>query len=129
MSIKQIAAHFEALGGGVKVRREGWRLWITFCDNHAISFVPMHTSGANAINYFDFTVSVPGCHDAYDGALGFTYRCSHHTTPTVWSSDQEEQYRLPSLMSPSGRYVRDAGCAHEDQFGEDRLLGGMFAQQ
>jgi len=82
--VEKLAAQFAKLGDDANVTGHGLRMWISFCDNHVISFSPAHTSGANWTNYFGFTVSVPGCHEDYDGALGFTYRCSHRENPTLW---------------------------------------------
>ena len=72
-------------------------------------------------------VSVPGCHDAYGGVLGQTYRCEyvHGQKPFVWSHAQEESFRVASLATPSGAYSATADCAHEDEFqGKQPFTGG-----
>ena len=71
-------------------------------------------------------MSVPGCHDAYGGALGQTYRCEyvHGQKPFVWSSAQEESFRVASLATPSGAYSATADCMHEDEFQGQPFTGG-----
>lgn len=126
----EIATQFARLGGGVTVTRQGFRLWLSFCGNHVISMTPMHTTpraGNHSMNFFDFSLSVPGCHDSYGGALGHTYTCAHRANPKPWSSSLEETYRLASLDSQSGTYSAHATCEREDAFGNVQLDGGMKA--
>lgn len=119
----RIAEQFNKLNATVKVDR--WQMIITFCNNHVVTITSMHTVDG-ALNFLDFTVSVPGCHDSYGGALGHTYECAYALGKKKfeWSMEREESFQIKTLVTPSGTYSKDAECAHEDEFGSKELLGG-----
>ena len=80
---------------------------------HMISSSLVRADGS-AYNYQDVEIVAPGCHDAYDGALGQTYKCKYADgEPFVWSHEQEESFRLPTLFTPSGSYSVEAACDAE----------------
>jgi len=57
----------------------------------------MHADGS-PYNYYDVEIDAPGCRDAYDGALGQTYKCKYtdgDAEAFAWSHGQEETFRLP----------------------------------
>jgi len=63
--------------------------------------------------YYNVEFVAPDCHDAYDGALGQTYKCRYAIGgPEVfaWSNDQEEAFRVPDMFTPSGSYLAKALC-------------------
>lgn len=124
----EIAAHFKALNATAQVK--GSHLTVVLCDNHVIRVEARHTVGEDGQNYLNVAVEVPGCHDAYDGALGHTFQCAHvlHTRPFEWSAAREEAFRVDGLQSRSGAYRDDALCAREDEYANGDalfLLGGM----
>jgi len=51
---------------------------------------------SKTIYYLDLAVSVPGCDDTLDGALGRLYRCQP-VSPFL-SNTQEEEFRVPELL-------------------------------
>jgi hypothetical protein len=78
-------------------------------------------------------VRVPGCHDAFGGALGSTYQCQYvhvqHRKTFDWSAEREETFRIANLSAPSGTYGAGADCAHEDEYGELFLESGIGRQR
>jgi len=123
-----IAQHFAALNATVRFHGH-WAATITFCATHSITLSTMHTLKDTPINYFDVAVRVPGCHDAFGGALGSTYQCQYvqHRKTFDWSAEREETFRVANLSAPSGTYSAGADCAHEDEYGELFLESGGSA--
>jgi hypothetical protein len=70
----ELIAHFEALGAKVNIDTPKWIITIELCAQHTISFATRHSDG---INFLNFEMRVPGCHDAYGGLLGQTYQCKY----------------------------------------------------
>jgi hypothetical protein len=52
------------------------------------------------------------CHDAYDGALGQSYKCKYVSGDEVfsWSHAQEKKYRVPVLFTPMENFRVDTPC-------------------
>ena len=127
----EIFKHFGSSGANVTFNGK-WSMSVTFCANHVVTLTAMHSDvpynvDGTALNYFDVAFSVPGCHDAYGGALGATYQCRYVLNKTPfgeWTREREESFRVASLTSPSAHYSQRADCAHEDEFGSDSILGG-----
>ena len=51
---------------------------------HTVTITQMHTTNPSLMpadgspyNYYDVEIVSPGCPDAYDGALGQTYKCTY----------------------------------------------------
>ena len=112
--------------GGKLLRFRPWEVTLGLCPGHRITIRQMHTTEAERqlwhadgrpFYYLDVEVVVPGCHDAYDGALGQTYQCKYAGADAeafAWSHEQEETFRLPTLFTPSGSYSADeASCNAE----------------
>jgi hypothetical protein len=104
--------------GGALLEWHPWLARIALCPGHTVSITHMHTTNPRLMhadgspyNYYDVEIVSPGCHDAYDGALGQTYKCKYADgEPFVWSHGQEESFRLPTLFTPSGSYSVEAAC-------------------
>jgi len=71
----------------------------------------------HTVYYLDVAFVMPGCHDEVDGALGQLYHCGDAMKKFDWTSEWEERFRVPSLVSPSGAFqVGGAQCeAHSAQ--------------
>ncbi|MBT9557514.1 MAG: hypothetical protein IV100_15845, partial [Myxococcales bacterium] len=63
----ELTEFFESLGATVEFH--GPSMTVEFCNDHVATFAAMHTLHGAKINYLDVAISVPGCHDAYGGAL------------------------------------------------------------
>jgi hypothetical protein len=85
------------------------------------------THHSNDINYLNFEVSVPGCHDAYGGLLGQTYQCKYAHEKFEWSREREEAFRVATLETASATYSPLAECAHEDEYRGEAIRGGSFS--
>lgn len=99
-------------------------LTMTLCGgDHVLTFAAH--SDTKLIKYLNFAISVPGCHDNYDGALGVSYRCKFvlKHAPFVWSSAREETFRVKAINAPSGQFSSHAQCALEDEVQGGRLHG------
>lgn len=107
--------------GGTLLEWHPWFARVALCPGHTVSIMQMHMissslvrADGSAYNYQDVEIVAPGCHDAYDGALGQTYKCKYADgEPFVWSHEQEESFRLPTLFTPSGSYSVEAACDAE----------------
>ena len=67
----------------------------------------MHADGS-LHNYYDVEIVSPGCHDAYDGALGQTYQCKYgggEAEAFAWSHGQEDAFLTLTLVLSRG-FVR-----------------------
>ena len=78
---------------------------LQLCSGHAVTV-------RNKQYYLDIAMAVPGGHDAYDGALGQTFQCKYVVDHEdfVWSSAQEESFRLPNIFTPSGAFEVNSTC-------------------
>lgn len=107
--------------GGTLLDWSSYHAKLALCPGHTVSITQMHTTDSSLLradgspyNYYDVEIVSPGCHDAYDGALGQTYKCKYADgEPFVWSHGQEEFFRLPTLFTPSGSYSVEAACDDE----------------
>ena len=63
-------------------------------------------------NYLDVDVVAHSCDDAFDGALGQTYKCTYvsGSQEFKWSHDQEDGFWVPSLFSHHRVAFRDSAC-------------------
>ena len=116
-----LEARLERVGGQL-LGFQPWQVTLGLCAGQRVVIRQKHTTEAEKelwhadgrpFYYLDVEVAVPGCHDAYDGALGQTYQCKYvqNNDPFVWSHEQEEAFRLPEgLLSPSGAFEVDAAC-------------------
>ena len=107
--------------GGALLEWHPWLARVALCPGHTVSITQMHMTSPSlmradgfAYYYLDVEIVAPGCHDAYDGALGQTYKCKYADgEPFVWFHGQEESFRLPTLFTPSGSYSVEAACDAE----------------
>jgi hypothetical protein len=120
----ELIAHFEALGAKVSIDTHKWTITIELCAQHTIVFATHHSDG---INYLNFEVSVPGCHDAYGGLLGQTYQCKYAHEKFEWSREREEAFRVATLETASDLYAPLAECAHEDEYRGEAIRGSSFS--
>jgi hypothetical protein len=123
-SSAELIAHFEALGAKVNIDTPNWIITIELCAQHTISFATRHSDG---INFLNFEVRVPGCHNAYGGLLGQTYQCKYAHEKFEWSREREEAFRVATLETASGMYSPLATCAHEDEYRGEAIRGGSFS--
>jgi hypothetical protein len=105
-SVKLIA-HFEALGAKVNIDTANWIITIELCAQHTIVFATRHSDN---INFLNFKVRVPGCHNAYDGLLGQTYQCKYAHNKFEWSREREAAFRVATLETASATYSPVAVC-------------------
>jgi hypothetical protein len=106
--------------GGALLDWSSYHAKLALCSGHTVSLTQMHMTDSwlmradgSPYNYYDVEIVSPGCHDAYDGALGQTYKCKYadeEAEAFVWSHEQEETFRLPTLFTPSGSYSAQASC-------------------
>jgi hypothetical protein len=117
----ELIAHFEALGAKVHIDVPNWIITIELCAHHTIVFSTRHSGN---INFLNFALRVPGCHDAYGGLLGQTYQCKYAHEKFDWSRELEAAFRVPTLTTPSGSFSPLRECAHEDEYGpnKDKML-------
>jgi hypothetical protein len=120
----ELIAHFEALGAKVSIDTHKWTITIELCAQHTIVFTTYHS---NDINYLNFAVNVPGCHDAYGGLLGQTYQCKYASEQFEWSREREEAFRVATLTTASATYSPLATCTHEDEYRGEAIRGGSFS--
>lgn len=72
---------------------------------------------------------VPGCHSAYGGLLGQTYKCKWAKEKFQWSLDQEDAFLVPTLETPSdSNYSATTECARENEY-EGAPLSGATNHQ
>jgi hypothetical protein len=109
--------------GGQLLSFQPWEVTLGLCSGQRVTIRQKHTTEAEhelwhadgrPFYYLDVEVAVPGCHDAYDGVLGQTYRCKYvrDGASFAWSHEQEAAFRLPGdlLNHPSGSFAVDAPC-------------------
>jgi len=94
---------------------------LSLCPGHTVSIAQMHTGAAwlmhadgSPYKYYDAKITAYCCHDAYDGALGQTYKCKYAGSGSeafAWSQVQEVAFHLPTLFTASGSYSAEAHCA------------------
>jgi hypothetical protein len=123
-SSAELVTHFESLGGKVNIDTPNWIITIELCAQHTISFATRNSDG---INFLNFEMRVPGCHDAYGGLLGQTYQCKYASEKFEWSREREEAFRVATLETASGMYAPLAECAHEDEYRGEAIRGGSFS--
>jgi hypothetical protein len=85
------------------------------------------TRHSGNINFLNFEVRVPGCHNAYGGLLGQTYQCKYASEKFEWSREREEAFRVATLETASGMYSPVATCAHEDEYRGEAIRGGSYS--
>jgi hypothetical protein len=120
----ELIAHFEALGAKVNIDTPNWIITIELCSQHTISFATRHSDN---INFLNFAVRVPGCHNAYGGLLGQTYQCKYASEKFEWLREREEAFRVATLETASGMYSPLAECAQEDEYRGEAIRGGSFS--
>jgi hypothetical protein len=123
-SSAELVTHFESLGAKVNIDEPNWIITIELCAQHTISFATRHSDG---INFLNFEMRVPGCHDAYGGLLGQTYQCKYAHEKFEWSREREEAFRVATLETASAMYSPLATCAHEDEYRGEAIRGGSFS--
>ena len=96
-----------------------WQIKMELCPGHLITVSQMHTTepwlthaNGDPWYYLDVDITVPGCDDSYEGALGQTYKCEYVSGKTdfVWSHAQEESFRIPNLSAPTKPFQVDSIC-------------------
>lgn len=92
---------------GVKVLRSAWnRTEIELCPGHVLTIARKFSV------YINIDVSVPGCHDSYNGILGQMFQCKfiNGQETFVWSPAQEETFRIPGIFAATGAFLPNATC-------------------
>jgi hypothetical protein len=120
----ELIAHFEALGAKVNIDAPNWTITIELCAQHTIIFSTHHSDN---INFLNFEMRVPGCHDAYGGLLGQTYQCKYAHEKFEWSREREEAFRVATLETASDLYAPLGECAHEDEYRGEAIRGSSFS--
>jgi hypothetical protein len=116
---EELTTMFESVGATVEFHR-GTTMTLTFCDNHVLALTTRHSAhqyNHHLVNFFDVSVTVPGCHDDFDGALGTTYHCEFalgHTPFGRWTREREETFRIANLTTSTGAYSPKAKCPHHN---------------
>lgn len=111
----ELTTMFESVGATIEFHR-GTTMTVTFCDDHVLALTTRHTAHQfhnHSLNFFDVSVTVPGCHDDFDGPLGITYHCEFalgHTPFGRWTREREETFRIADLTTPTGAYSSKAKC-------------------
>ena len=115
--------------GGALLDWSSYRAKLALCPGYTVSFSQMHTTDPSLMradgspyNYYDVEIVAPDCHDAYDGALGQTYKCKYGRGQEkfVWSRTQEESFRIPTLFTPTGAFAVDSPCHEENSRTNDQ---------
>jgi hypothetical protein len=114
--------------GGKVLSWSPWKVKMEMCPGQIITISQMHTiepwlshGNGDPWFYLDVEVNVPNCDDSYDGALGQTYKCEYVSGEKqfVWSHDQEESFRLPTLSAPTAPFQVDSTCPDKISYDED----------
>jgi hypothetical protein len=119
----ELVAHFEALGAKVNIDEPNWIITIELCAGHTIMFATRHSDN---INFLNFDMRVPGCHNAYGGLLGQTFQCKYASEKFEWSREREEAFRVATLTA-SDTYSPVAKCTHQDEYRGEAIRGGSFS--
>ena len=105
--------------GGKLLSWSSWKTVIQLGPHQHLTISQMHTTepwlthaDGRPWYYLDVSITVPGCHDSYDGALGQTYKCKYLSGEETfeWSHTQEESFRIPTLSTPTGPFQIDSVC-------------------
>jgi hypothetical protein len=123
-SSAELVAHFEALGAKVNIDEPNWIITIELCAGHTIMFATRHSDN---INFLNFDMRVPGCHNAYGGLLGQTFQCKYASEKFEWSREREEAFRVATLETASDTYSPVAKCTHQDEYRGEAIRGGSFS--
>jgi hypothetical protein len=123
-SSAELVAHFEALGAKVDIDEPNWIITIELCAGHTIVFATRHSDN---INFLNFDMRVPGCHNAYGGLLGQTFQCKYASEKFEWSREREEAFRVATLETASDTYSPVAKCTHQDEYRGEAIRGGSFS--
>ena len=64
------------------------------------------------VHFFNIDMSFPECQDSYNGVLGQTFKCIYlkGQEKFVWSSPQEETFRLPGLFIATEAFEVNSTC-------------------
>ena len=117
----------DRVAGGKILSWSSWQIKLELCPGHVITISQMHTTEpwlthANGAPwyYLDVEISVPNCDNVYDGALGQTYKCDFvsGSKEFVWSHDQEESFRVPTLSTTTGPFRVDSPCPGDTSGGK-----------
>jgi hypothetical protein len=120
----KLVAHFEALDAKVNIDEPNWIITIELCAGHTIMFATRHSDN---INFLNFDMRVPGCHNAYGGLLGQTFQCKYASEKFEWSREREEAFRVATLETASDTYSPVAKCTHQDEYRGEAIRGGSFS--
>jgi hypothetical protein len=128
--------------GGKLLSWSSWQVKIELCPQQIVTISQMHSTkpwlshaDGSPWFYLDVNITVPGCHDSFDGALGRTYNCKYFTGQEEfkWSHEQEEKFRVPTLLTMTGAFQADAPCDAEYDGSTPpaaaKRVGGGKAQQ
>ena len=112
--------------GGRLLKFQPWEVVMELCPGQGVTITQKHTTEAERelwhadgrpFYYLNVKVTVPACHDAYDGVLGQTYQCKYVRDGARfgWSHEQEEAFRLQNgeLFGASGAFAVDAPCVEQ----------------
>jgi hypothetical protein len=117
--------------GGKLLSWSSWEVKMELCPGHLITISKMHTTKAwlshadgSPWYYLDVEITLPHCDNAYDGALGQTYKCEYVSGKTdfVWSHGQEESFRIPNLSAATKPFQVDSKCP-DNNAGQEAVKG------
>ena len=109
---KKLAAHYANVDG-VHFDVTDYRVSVHVCLDHRIDIEQRQASvpGRGTVYYLDVAVHTPGCHDAYGGALGVSYRCAYVDRHSFdWTQFDEKSFQVDSLTDISGYYEQNKVC-------------------
>jgi len=121
---------------GGRASGPSWAVMLELCSGHTVTISQMRTvepwlahANGSPFYYLDVGIVAPGCHDLYDGALGQTYKCKYATGKEkfVWSSAQEESFRIPTLFTLSGSFNPTSSCHDMKTFKGQLPMSGSTA--
>jgi hypothetical protein len=112
----ELAAH------GAKLSHQGGQIFLKLCPGLVIAITQMHANkklrplmvhdDGSTFYFVNVEVQVPHCDDAFDGALGQSYKCEYFLQHKKFKFDHatEESFRVNSLRWTSDIFDVDATC-------------------
>jgi hypothetical protein len=109
----EITARLSSVGGKALAWSSG-KAHLQLYPGHVMSISYVRNS------YINVDISVPTCHDTYDGALGQTFQCKYVEDPEAFvsSTEKEESFRIP--ITPTGAFQVNSTCA--DSLGKRKRM-------
>lgn len=121
---EQVAYFNELLAPhGASAKYDGAVMQLALCAGHRLLITQAHADfemrpwlvhdDGSVFYYVDVEIHTPHCDDAFDGALGQTYKCKfvERREPFNWDPKTEESFRVRSLDARSKPFEVNAPCA------------------